>query len=486
MAKDSGRPAKGRPGGYGQVTAEIAERIEEICGEENVLFGDPGKLERYSRDQVVEKRYGHAPELVAKPRTAEQIAEILKLANERRVPVTPRGAGSGLSGGAVPLYGGISLSLERMTSVLEIDTENLIAVVEPGVVTRELDTQLAEHDLFFAGYPLSREICYLGGNVAENAGGGRAVKYGVTGRYITGLELVTAAGRIVRFGGKRFKDVTGYSMVALMIGSEGTLGVFTKIWIRLLPRPRHRRELLALFPGVQAAISAVPEILIKGKIVPSAIEFMDAVSFAEGCRSTKESFPIEEGGAALLLEADGAHEAQVRAEMETIEGICARAGARHTYPAETDEEIERLWKIRERIAWALRRLGAHQSAEDIVVPIAAIPRLLEETERLGGKHGISIPNFGHAGDGNMHTTPIKDPDQAEDAWEETLHEVLTELYGIVRDLGGTISGEHGIGHKRRGYMPLVMSRDELDMLRAVKRALDPNNILNPGKIFDPE
>jgi glycolate oxidase len=469
---------------YSSVTEDVAAAIVEICGATNVLYDHSAKMDRYARDQVSEKKYAHPPELVAKPRTVDEVRRILGLAHRKRIPVTPRGAGSGLSGGAVPVYGGICLSLERMNSILEIDTDNLVGIVEPGVITRDFDRELQKHGLFFAGYPLSREICFLGGNVAENAGGGRAVKYGVTSHYITGLEMVTPDGEVVRFGGKRFKDVTGYSMLQLLIGSEGTLGVFTKIWIRLVPRPRYRMVLLALFEDVDCATGAIPQVMIEGRIVPSAIEFMDRLCFQEACKSLGESLPYEQAGASLLFEVDGSHLTSVSEECGTIEEICRKSGAVQVFAVSEPDQMERFWKIRERIPWVLRSFGSHQTAEDIVIPVSSIPRLLEETERIAETYGIVIANFGHAGDGNFHTTPIKNPDQSEEQWDAIIPEILTELYRIVAELGGTISGEHGIGHKRKRYMPLVMGEAELKMMRAIKNALDPLKIMNPGKIFD--
>jgi len=467
---------------YGTLRPDIVDALKRICGKIHVLYADEKKLTKYARDKVPEEKYGHMPEAVVMPKTAEEISAVMRLANTEKIPVTPRGAGSGLSGGAVPLYGGISLSTERMNEIIEIDRKNLMAVVEPGVVTNALDEAIRPYGLFFAGYPMSDEFCYIGGNVAENAGGGRAIKYGVTGRYVHGLEVVIPSGDIVQLGGKRVKDVTGYDLVNLMVGSEGTLGIFTKIIIKLIPRPSVRIAILALFEDADTAISVVPEVMTEGKLIPTAIEFMDGYCFSKGAVALKEDFPYDAIGAALLFEVDGMDSSAVNEEAETVRAICRKYGSIQERVAVSDEEIERLWKIRKRIPWELLRASPHQSVEDIVVPISTIPECLQRLNILGEKYDVRIPVIGHAGDGNIHAMPMKNPDQSVSRWEELLPSLLKDIYIMTAELGGTISGEHGIGHKRRDYMRLVMSDAHLEMMRNIKRVLDPNNILNPGKI----
>ena len=469
---------------YGKVTAAIADELREIVGAKNVVYDDPEKLEAYSHDEVAEAEYAHMPEAVVRPQSAEEIAAIVRLANRERIPVTPRGAGSGLSGGAVPLLGGIVILFDRMNRILEIDPANLMVVVEPGVVTNDINTQLAEHNLVFAGYPMSLETCYIGGNVAENAGGGKAVKYGVTGRYITGLELVTPTGEIVQYGGKCVKDVTGYNMVQLMIGSEGTLGIFTKVWIRLLPLPKAAVNLLVLFETVQQAIDTVPKIMTSSGIIPTAIEFMDRLSVQAACKYLNETIPYEKCGAMLLIEVDGTSEDQVESDYEAVGEQCFECGAIEVYVADNHTTRERIWKVRRNIAEAFKVVEPNQSLEDIVVPIAAIPAIIPELEKLSAKYDIQIPCYGHAGDGNLHATPVKNPKASLDAWHRMLPDIMEDLFRVTAQLGGTISGEHGIGHKRKKFLPIVMSEPAIEMMRQIKRALDPNNILNPGKIFD--
>lgn len=468
---------------YQPVTDDIVAELQSICGRENVVFDNPKKLQRYSHDQVPGSKYAHLPEVIVMPSSAREIAAIMRLANDRMIPVTPRAAGSGLSGGAVPIYGGILLSVERMNRIVEIDTANLMAVVEPGVVTNKLDAALAEYGLFFAGYPMSEEFCYISGNVAENAGGGRAIKYGVTGRYIQGLEVVTPTGDIMQLGGKRIKDVTGYDLVSLMVGSEGTLGIFTRIFVKLLPRPSERIAMLALFEDVATAIAVVPRIMTEGKVIPTAIEFMDKFSFTMAAQSLHEDFPYDNTAAALLFEVDGNDAVQVKNDAAKLRQVCRDHGAIAEFMAYSGKEIDRFWKIRKQIAWALLRLSEYQSVEDVVVPIAAIPALLPELAAIGERYATRIPVFGHAGDGNLHATPFKNPDHSPEHWEKMLPDMLTDIYRATFALGGTISGEHGIGHKRKDYMPLVMGAPQLELLRRIKLAFDPNCILNPGKII---
>ncbi|MCE5327150.1 MAG: FAD-binding protein [Planctomycetaceae bacterium] len=472
------------PDTYNPLTESIADELRAIVGSANVVFGDAEKLEPYSHDEVPDRRYAHMPEAIVRPDSAQQIAAIMQLANRCRVPVTPRGAGSGLSGGAVPLHGGIVLLTDRMNRIIEIDRENMMVVVEPGVVTSAINDAVMPLGLFYAGYPMSLETCFIGGNVAENAGGGKAVKYGVTARYVTGIEMVTPTGQIVTLGGKLIKDVTGYNMIGLMIGSEGTLGVFTKITLKLLPVPKASVDLLCLFPTAAAAIAAVPAIMTGSGIVPAAIEFMDQQSIRMACRYLNETLPYEDAGAMLLITLDGPDEQQVTRDYESIGKFCQAAGASEVFVADNATTSKRVWNVRKNIPEAYATISTHQANEDLVVPIASIPQLLEGMGRIAAAHGVHIPAYGHAGDGNLHTRIVKGADMPLDQWQTLLPKVLHELYELTASLGGRISGEHGIGHKRKQYMPIFVSVEYLDMLRSIKKALDPNNILNPGKIFD--
>jgi len=320
-----------RNGQYKPVTAAIVEELKAIVGQRYVIFGDRQKLEPYSHDEDPEARHAHMPEAVVRPRSADQIAAIMKLANRQMIPVTPRGAGSGLSGGAVPVHGGIVLLCDRMNEILEVDRDNMCVVVEPGVVTSEINEHIRPAGLFYAGYPMSLETCCIGGNVAENAGGAKAVKYGVTGRYVLGLELVTAEGRIVSLGGKLVKDVTGYDLIALLVGSEGTLGIFTKITLKLLPLPKASVDLLCLFRTVEEAIAAVPTIQTASGVVPTAIEFMDRTAVQAACEYLNETLPYADAGALLLITLDGPDRPQVERDYEAV-GARSRCTSPTTAP----------------------------------------------------------------------------------------------------------------------------------------------------------
>lgn len=473
---------KAHTGNYGAVTAAVVAELGEIVGPRYVL-DDAERLEPYAHDEVAGAEYAHLPEVVVKPDGAEQVSAILRLANRERIPVTPRGAGSGLSCGAVPVYGGILLSLERMNRILEIDRENMVVVVEPGVITNDINEAVGEYGLFYAGYPMSVESCFIGGNVAENAGGGRAIKYGVTGRYVLGLEVVLPDGEIVELGGKRVKDVTGYDLIHLMVGSEGTLGVFTRITLRLLPLPAARAVLLVPFADVPTAIAAVPRVMTEGHLIPSAVEFMDRLSVQTAYAFIGEQPPRPDIGALLLIEVDGYDREQVEREMETVAEICLAAGALDVYVGNTPDTERRMWRPRQVVAEAFKAVSPVQSLEDVVVPLAQIPELMPELARLSEKYDVLIPCYGHAGDGNLHATPVKKPETPLAEWQARLPALLTELYRAVARLGGTISGEHGIGSKRAHYLPLVMDPALIALQRRIKAAFDPLNILNPGKIW---
>ena len=470
---------------YNPVTPAIVAELRRIVGESYVIYDEPERMLDYAHDEVAGEEHAHMPEVVTKPTTAEDISEVVKLANRERIPVTPRGAGSGLSCGAVPVYGGILLSVERMNRILEIDRGNLVVVVEPGVITSAINEAIKEHGLFYAGYPMSVELCYISGNVAENAGGGRAIKYGVTGRYVLGLEVVLPTGEIVQLGGKRVKDVTGYDLIHLMVGSEGTLGIFTKITLRLLPLPKARVVLLMPFEDVSTAIGAVPQIMTQGRIIPSSVEFMDALSVKTAYEYIGERPPHPNIGAMLLIEVDGNSEEQVEIEYNTIIDLCLDLGALDIYVGNTTSIERRMWRVRQEMADAFKAICPIQSLEDIVVPMAQIPDLMPELERLSQKYDVLIPCYGHAGDGNLHATVIKKPETPMEEWLEKLPKILEELYVAVAKLGGTLSGEHGIGSKRSRYLPLVMDPVVIDLQRRIKKTFDPLNILNPGKIFPP-
>ncbi|MDD4569543.1 MAG: FAD-binding oxidoreductase [Tepidanaerobacteraceae bacterium] len=468
---------------YNKITQKVIDELIEILGKKNVIL-DKEKMETYSHDETPVEQYANMPEVVVTPTTAEQIAEIVKLANRELIPITPRGAGSGLSGGAIPVFGGIVLSVEKMNKILEIDLENMMITVEPGVVTNDINPPLEEHGLFYAGYPMSLLTCYIGGNIAHNAGGGKAIKYGVTSRYVMGLEVVTPTGEITQLGGKLVKDVTGYNLKQLYIGSEGTLGIVTKVILKLVPLPKTTVDLLVLFKDPKSAIAIVPTVMTKAGIIPTSVEFMDKLCVKTSCEYLNEHLPYQDCGAMLLIEIDGTREDQVNEEAEIIGELCLEKGAIEVYVADNYTTQERIWSVRRDIAEAFKVVSPHQSLEDIVVPISEIAKLIPEIEKMSEKYDILMPSYGHAGDGNLHTTLVKNPKMTMEEWYETEEKALKEFYAVIKRFGGTISGEHGIGCKRKPYMPIVTDDVQFDLMRKIKNTLDPNNIMNPGKIFD--
>ncbi len=468
---------------YNPVTGEILQEITRIVGEKNLLTGKE-ELGSYAHDETEGERYGNRPEVVVFPGSTEEVARLVKLANHRLIPVTPRGAGSGLSGGAIPLEGGMVISLARMNSILELDEENLMLVTEPGVITSDINRLAAEKGLFFAGYPMSRETCFIGGNIAENAGGGKAVKYGVTGRYVLGLELVTPTGEVLQLGGKRVKDVTGYDLKQLIIGSEGTLGIITRATLRLLPLPRSQVALLVPFSHPDTALALVPKIMTGCGLIPTGIEFMDWLSFSTACDYLQENLSCPQQGAMLLIEVDGHRPEEVEADAEAIGELCLEGGAEEVYVADNRTTRERVWRVRASIPEAFKVISPQQSIEDVVVPTASIAQLLPKIEAISARHGLRIPCYGHAGDGNLHATVIRSPELVPDKYYRQEEKALKDLYRAVLELGGTISGEHGIGSKRRDIFSSLEDPEKINLLRRIKQAFDPRLIMNPGKIFE--
>jgi len=466
---------------YNPVTPSIIAQLTDIVGAKNVMT-DADKLFAYSHDETP-PQYARMPEAAVFPKSTGEVAAIVKLADREIIPITPRGGGTGLSGGAIPAFGGIVMSYERMNRILEIDYENMLVVVEPGVITSEINIPIAERGLFYAGYPMSLESCTIGGNIAEDAGGGKAVKYGVTDRYVLGLEVVTPTGEVVNLGGKLIKDVTGYNLKQLIVGSEGTLGIVAKIILKLSPLTKAAVDLLALFEDTKTAIAMVPKIMMETGITPTSIEFMDQLSVKTTCEYLNERLPYQGAGALLLIEVDGGREGQVEADAEIIGELCFANGAIEVYVADNHTTRERIWSVRRNINEALHVSAPIHADEDTVVPISAIPEFANEIENIAKKYGILIPNFGHAGDGNLHPTPLANPGMTLDEWLEIEEPMLREIYELCRRLGGKITGEHGIGFKRKKYLGIVTSEAEIEMMKKIKTALDPNNIMNPGKIF---
>jgi glycolate oxidase len=467
---------------YNPITPRIVDELIAILGPTGVLV-DPEAMEPYSRDEEMKNEHGHMPEVVVKPANARETAEVVKLANRELIPITPRGAGSGLCGGAVPIFGGIVISLEKMNAIIEIDAANLTFTAGAGIVTNEINHAVRDLGLFYAGYPMSVESCYLGGNIATDAGGGKAVKYGVTRRYVLGLELVTPLGEIVQLGGKLAKDVAGYDLKQLIIGAEGTLGIITQATVRLVPLPKARSAILALFPTPQAAIDMVPRIMTSGNI-PASLEYIDRRSFDEGSRFVGDNLSCGEAEAVLLIEFDGATQEGVDAQAEAVGDLCMGSGAIEVYVADNFTTLDRVWNIRRNVADAFLANYAVNCLEDIVVPVSMIPLTIPMIEQAAGSRNLESTLVGHAGDGNMHAILLKKNEMSLEEWNRVLPQALEEIYRKTTELGGKITGEHGIGFKRKEALVKVTQPVEMELMRSIKRAWDPNHIMNPGKVLD--
>lgn len=461
------------------MMTKILKRLEDILGPNNIIIAEDGK-EPYSHDETLGQRF--MPEVVAKPENTAQVSNIMKLAYSEGISATPRGAGTGLSGGALPVRGGILLSLERMNRILEIDEENLTVTTQPAVITKVLQDAVEERGLFYPPDPASLESCSIGGNVAENAGGPRAFKYGVTRNYLCGLEVVWPDGSISRLGGKTIKNVTGYDLMQLVCGSEGTLAVVTETTLRLLPKPKLQADLLIPFPSIEDAVMASTAVL-RQRVVPAAMEFMErkAVLASEGFLEKRA--PFREAEAHLLVQLDGNDREQIRREYELIGEIVSEYEALDVLVAEDRPTQDRLWEIRRALSEALTQKSPVREREDVVVPRARIPDLFKAMSVIQVKHKVEIVSFGHIGDGNIHVNILKET-MDQKAWEETLPCVLDDLFDAVLRLGGTISGEHGIGWVKKRFLPKALDPAALEMMRYLKRTVDPKGILNPGKIFD--
>jgi len=463
---------------YNKVDAEVIAELRQIVGEGNVLVKRED-IEPYTHDEVVGLRAD--PEVVVKATSAQQIAAIFKLAQRKRIPVTPRGAGWGLSGGAVPVCGGIVLSLEKMNRILEIDKENLMVTVEPGVITGDIHRAVEAEGLFYPPDPASLDSCSIGGNIAEGAGGPRAVKYGTTMHYVCGLEAVLPSGDIITCGGKLVKNVTGYNLAQLIIGSEGTLAVVTKIILRLLPLPKEQIDLLVPYDDFQAAADTVSAIIAQ-RIVPATIEFMERDSILAVERLLQKEVPYDDAEAHLLIQLDGNYREQVDADMEIVGELCLQHGARDVLVARDRPTRDRLWEARRKIIEALKHESPINHMEDVVVPRSEIPRLLKGVKEIAREYGVRIISFGHAGDGNVHLNVLKDELPME-RWEELVPRIEEAVYRLTLSLGGTITGEHGVGATRRRYLPLALDEAQIELQRRIRAAFDPNQILNPNKIF---
>lgn len=463
---------------YNKISGDILNSIISIVGEDAIVT-QHADLEKYSHDETEDLSY--YPEVVVKPHTTEEISDLLKICNEHMIPVTPRGAGTGLAGGALPVLGGLLISMERFNKILNIDEENLQATVEPGVITEEFMNAVAEKGLLYPVDPASKGSCFIGGNVAHGSGGPRVVKYGTIREYILNLEVVLPSGDIIWTGANTLKYASGYNLTQLMIGSEGTLGIVTKIVTKLIPRPTADVLMLASFPSNEDACAAVSAIFRAG-VTPSAVEFMERDCFEWVKQYNGVEFELKENDAAfLLIEVDGSDMNVILSECEKINTVLEQFAVNNVLFADTAAQKADLWKIRRTIGESVKQHSVYKK-EDMVVPRATLPQLVKGIKQIGDKFGFNSVCFGHAGDGNLHLNIVKGLMSDAD-WDNKLNDGIHEIFELTVSLGGTISGEHGIGLVQKAFMPIKYTQMHFALWRGIKQVFDKNNILNPGKIF---
>jgi glycolate oxidase len=457
----------------------VALRLAEIVGPAFVKTDAESRM-RYGTDAL---NRGHAADVVVLPADTAQVAAIARLCDDTRTPLVARGGGTGYTGGSVPTRGGVVISLERLNRILEIDEANLIAVVQPNVITGVLQDAVERVGLFYPPDPASLRQSVIGGNVAECAGGPRAFKYGVTKRYVLGLEAVLATGEVLRTGGKVVKNVVGYDLTQLLVGSEGTLAIITEITLRLIPKPPVQATLRATFPTVTHAVDAVIR-LLRARVVPATIELVDGECLESVARYLGVRSLAPPGTAALLLiEVDGLSE-QVGPEADRVAGACHEAGATEVLRARDEAERQELWRVRRELSLSLKTIAPQKFNHDVVVPKARVPQLFDLIADLRERFALRIPSFGHAGDGNIHVNIMVSPDDADEV--RRAHEAEAVLFKGVVALDGVISGEHGIGFAKAAYLGLNVSPEAIALMKRVKAAFDPHGILNPGKMFPDE
>ncbi len=465
---------------YNKVTSITFKELESIVGKE-YISSEKDQLEKYGQDETEDLVF--LPEVVLKPQTVAQVSAVAKVCSTNRIPLTTRGAGTGLSGGALPVKGGVLLSMEKFNKILGIDEANLQGTVEPGVINYIFQEEVKKLGLFYPPDPASWGSCSLGGNVAHSSGGPKAVKYGTTRDYVLNLEVVLPDGEVIWTGANTLKYSTGYNLTHLMVGSEGTLGIITKIVFKLIPLPKHDLLMLVPFKSAEQACKAVGEVFRAG-ITPSAMEFMerDAIDWSINY-SGEVNFEIKpEWQALLLVEVDGNDTDVLMKECEVISTVMQSNDCDEILFADSAEQKNALWKIRRKVGEAVKSNSIYKE-EDTVVPRAELPALLKGVKDIGKRYGFKSVCYGHAGDGNLHVNIIKG-DLSDSAWENDLPKGITEIFQLCKSLGGTISGEHGIGLVQKSYLPIVFSAHHLELMKGIKKVFDPNYILNPGKIFD--
>ncbi|OFY96468.1 MAG: dehydrogenase [Bacteroidetes bacterium RIFCSPLOWO2_12_FULL_31_6] len=465
---------------YQKINENHIKNLQTIVGEQYV-FIDHENLEKYGQDETENLIF--YPEVVVKPRTSKEISQLLKFCNLENIPITPRGAGTGLSGGALPINNGILLSMERFNSILEIDERNLQATVEPGVINEEFQNAVKEKGLFYPPDPASKGSCFIGGNLAENSGGPKAVKYGVTKDYVLNLEVVLPNGEIVWTGANTLKNSTGYNLTQLFVGSEGTLGIITKAVFKLLPYPKHNLLMLVPFLNMEQACDAVSEIF-KAGVIPSGMEFMERDAILLGAKHVGDyAFTIPDNVQAhLLIEVDGNNLEVLYSDCELITELLQKYDCDEILFAEDSTQKERLWKIRRVVGEAVKSKSIYKE-EDTVVPRAELTTLLKGVKEIGKKYGFNSVCYGHAGDGNLHVNILKESMSDED-WKVNIPIAIREIFTLCVQLKGTLSGEHGIGLVQKDYMDIAFKPVVLDLQKNIKLLFDPNNILNPNKMFN--
>ena len=465
---------------YNSLSNQLISHLKDIVGQKYV-FEDAESLSAYGHDET--ENLNFPPEVLLKPANTNEVSSIMKLAHSNNIPVTPIGARTGLSGGALSVCGGIGLSMERFNKIVTIDEDNLQLIVEPGVVTQVLQEEVAKKGLYYAPDPASRGSCFIGGNIAENSGGPRAVKYGVTKDFVLNLEVVLASGEVINTGANTLKNSTGYNLTQLMVGSEGTLGIVTKATLKLLPLPKYNKLILVSFSSALDACSAVSAIF-KAGLTPSAMEFMDraAVDFTIKYIDDAHLEMNNDVEALLLIEVDGNSPEVLMDELDTIIQVVEKHNCDgNILFAEDEAQKDQLWFIRRRIGEAVK-VNSIYKEEDTVVPRYKLPDLLAGVKEIGKKYGFSSVCYGHAGDGNLHVNIIKG-ELTDKQWNEELPKAIREIFQLTVDLGGTISGEHGIGYVQKSYMDIPFNKVELELMKSIKKTFDPKNILNPNKIF---
>ncbi|GAB7386886.1 glycolate oxidase subunit GlcD [Bacillaceae bacterium] len=458
-----------------RVAEQIYAEIVSITTDPARVFTEESDLASYSYDAS----FGaYMPDIVVQPLSAQEVAQIVKLANRERIPVYPRGHATCLSGGPLPVKGGIVLDMSKMNQKLIIDPENLIAIVSPGVLTSAIHEAAEKHGLMYPPDPSSSHVSTIGGNLAENSGGPRGLKYGVTKDYVIGLEVVTPEGEIIRTGGRTVKNVTGYDLTKLIVGSEGTLGVITEAILRLLPKPPASETLMAIFDDLVASGKAISKVLSSG-ILPSKMELMDQASIVAVENYQPCNLPVD-AEAILLVEVDG-HPNAVKEEIRQVAAFCREVGAREIRYAETPAERAELWKARKLVSPAIAKIKPTKISEDATVPRSQIPAMFERLKEIREKYGVHLVVFGHAGDGNLHPNIVADKRDKDEM--RRVEQAVEEIFRAAIELGGTLSGEHGIGTMKAPFMEMELGPVGLEMMKRIKRAWDPNNIMNPGKIF---